>query len=125
VPDHAVATFDVRLTPPHSAQQVSAWLQAQLPTADVEIKSDRLRPIETDASHPLVIAALNAAKRSAATASNTMSDMALLQGVPVVKCGPGETNRSHTPDEFITSAELQQGVAFYSQLASDLLQVKS
>ncbi len=125
VPVHAVATFDVRLTPPHSAQQISAWLQTQLPTADVEIKSDRLHPIETGANHRLVVAALKAANREEAIASNTMSDMALLQGVPAIKCGPGETSRSHTPDEFITSAELLQGVAFYSQLASQLLQGES
>jgi len=121
VPDLAVATFDVRLTPPDTAFDIATWLQAKLPSATVEIYSDRLRAIETAADHPLVVAALLAANRVEAIASNTMSDMALLHGVPAIKCGPGETSRSHTPDEFVTRAELLAGVKFYTKLATALL----
>ena len=121
VPDLAVATFDVRLTPPDTAFDLAAWLQGKLPSATVEISSDRLRAIETAADQPLVVAALVAAGRVAAIASNTMSDMALLQGIPAIKCGPGETSRSHTPDEFITRAELHAGVSFYTKLATSML----
>jgi acetylornithine deacetylase len=121
VPDRAFATFDVRLTPPDNAADVVDWLQLQLPRAQIKIASDRLRPIETPADHPLVLAALEVAGRKQAIASNTMSDMALLQEVPVIKCGPGESDRSHTPNEFITRAELAAGVNFYSGLAKQLL----
>jgi acetylornithine deacetylase len=42
--------------------------------------------------------------------------MALLRGTPSVKCGPGETVRSHTPDEFVLAAEVEAGAAFYAAL---------
>jgi acetylornithine deacetylase len=42
--------------------------------------------------------------------------MALLAGIPAVKCGPGETARSHTANEFVLAHELEAGVAAYSAL---------
>lgn len=121
VPDQASAIFDVRLTPPDTASEIADWLQTQLPSAAIEISSERLRPIETAADHPLVVAALKASGQVEAIASNTMSDMALLQDVAAIKCGPGETSRSHTPDEYITRAELLDGVSFYTTLATSIL----
>jgi acetylornithine deacetylase len=121
VPDSATATFDVRLTPPQAAADVAAWLQKQLPTAEVEIASDRLAAIDTDADHLLVRQALQASGKQHAIASNTMSDMALLQGVAAIKCGPGQSSRSHAPDEFVTEDELHAGVEFYSQLIESIL----
>ena len=59
------------------------------------------------AAHPLVRAALDAAGRDRAVGSSTMSDMALLADVPAVKCGPGETARSHTPDEFLLERDYE------------------
>ena len=113
VPDRALATFDARLAPPHDADEVAALLRDKLPSAFVSVRSARLKPIETAADHPLVRAALRSSGKSRAIGSSTMSDMALLQGVPCVKCGPGETARSHTPDEFVLRGELEAGVAFY------------
>ena len=52
------------------------------------MRSKRLRAAETGADHPLVTAALECAGRSDAKGSNTLSDMALLAGVPAIKCGP-------------------------------------
>jgi acetylornithine deacetylase len=116
VPDLATAVFDARLAPPHDAAECAALLRAHLPGADVRVKSDRLRPIETAADHPLVAAALAATGRAPAIGSATMSDMALLAGIPAVKCGPGETARSHTANEFVLAHELEAGVAAYSAL---------
>ncbi len=50
---------------------------------------------------------------SAASGSRTTSDWAFLADLPAVKIGPGETRRSHRPDEYITRTELAAGVAFY------------
>ena len=71
-----------------------------------------------------MLAALAASANTAAIGSSTMSDMALLQGVPAVKCGPGESARSHTPDEFITEPELRAGCDFYRALAEQVLAVE-
>ncbi|MCE9594249.1 MAG: M20/M25/M40 family metallo-hydrolase [Planctomycetes bacterium] len=115
VPDRAEAVFDARLSPLHEARDVVDLLASRLPGASLRIRSDRLRPVETAEDHPLVRAALFAAGRERAIGSSTMSDMALLAGVPAVKVGPGETARSHTPNEFVLASEVEAGVAFYSR----------
>jgi acetylornithine deacetylase len=113
VPDRAEALFDCRLAPPHAAREAQALLERRLPSARVEIRSARLSAVETSAEHPLVSAALVAAGKPRAIGSATMSDMALLAGAPAVKCGPGETVRSHTPDEFVLRSEVEAGLGFY------------
>jgi acetylornithine deacetylase len=117
VPDRAEALFDCRLVPGVPAEAARALLAARMPSAEVEIRSARLAPCETSADHPLVRAALAAAGRAAAVGSPTLSDMALLAGVPAVKCGPGDTARSHTADEYVLLGELEDGHAFYRVLA--------
>jgi len=115
VPDRALAVLDARLAPGCDADRALAAAARLLPQASLRVRSARLRPFETAAAHPVVRAALAAAGRDAAIGSSTMSDMALLQGVPAVKCGPGRTERSHTPDEFVTRDELEAGRRFYAR----------
>ncbi|MEX1026278.1 MAG: M20/M25/M40 family metallo-hydrolase [Planctomycetota bacterium] len=117
VPSRAEAVFDVRLAPPTTARDAADALARRLPTARIEILSERLPPVETPADHPLVLAALRATGDAAAIGSPTLSDMALLAGVPAIKCGPGETRRSHTPNEFVTRDELSAAHAVYRSLA--------
>jgi acetylornithine deacetylase len=123
IPDRAEAVVDARLAAPHDAAECVALLRAALGGARVRVRSERLAAVETEAAHPLVAAALACAGRTEAIGSNTLSDMALLPGVPAVKCGPGATARSHAPDEFLTSAELAAGAAFYERLIPAALTV--
>jgi len=116
VPDRAHAIFDARLTPPHEAAMLRDRLSTALPGATIEIRSERLRAVDTPANHDFVRAAVSAAGTGPAIGSNTMSDMALLAGIPAVKCGPGRTERSHTANEFVTVEELLAGVNFYTTL---------
>ncbi|MEM7310947.1 MAG: M20/M25/M40 family metallo-hydrolase [Planctomycetota bacterium] len=116
IPDHALCVFDGRIAPPHSAEDCLALLAEHLPGAELRVRSDRLRPVETPAAHGLVRAALAATGRGAAIGSSTMSDMALLAGLPAVKCGPGKTARSHTPNEFLVRSELDEACAAYGAL---------
>ena len=115
VPDRAELTLDCRLAPPHSAVDARAVVAERLPAAEISIVSERLKPFETAADHPLVLAALACTSRTQALGSLTLSDMALLTGVPAVKCGPGETARSHTPDEYVLASELEAGARFYAR----------
>ena len=106
--------MDGRLVPPTTAADCLAQLQEKLPSAEVAIRSERLGPIDTPEVDQLVQVALEAAGRSEAVGSTTLSDMALLPpGVPAVKVGPGQTARSHTPDEYLLLDELAAGIAFY------------
>jgi acetylornithine deacetylase len=116
VPDRAELVLDCRLAPPHGAEDARRAVAARLPGAEVTIVSERLKPIETAEGHPLVRAALRCAGRERAIGSTTLSDMALLGGIPAVKCGPGETARSHTSDEYVLADELEAGVRFYARL---------
>lgn len=122
VPERAEALFDCRLAPPCSAADAVRELGARLPTAELEVRSARLAPVETAAEHPLVRAALAAAGKSRAIGSPTLSDMALLAGIPAIKCGPGESARSHTSDEFVLRSEVEAGVAFYRALGPRALE---
>lgn len=117
VPDRAEVTFDARVTPDRDASACVDWLERHLPHATIRVRSERLRPVETPADHPLVVAALEASGTEEAIGSSTLSDMALLAGVPAVKCGPGESARSHVADEFVTETELLAGCAFYHDVA--------
>lgn len=121
VPDLAEAHFDVRLAPPMTAKAVRDELASKLPQAEVSIFSDRLPAVETAADHPLVVAALRATGNTEAIGSPTLSDMALLSGVPAVKCGPGQTERSHTPNEYLEAAELSEACDAYLELTRQLL----
>ncbi len=121
VPDRSELVLDARLAPPHDAERARRLVAERLPSARVAILSERLRPVETAEDHPLVQAALRCAGRARASGSMTLSDMALLPGIPAVKCGPGESARSHTPDEFVLETELQAGVHVYRRLASEAL----
>lgn len=121
VPDHAEAIFDARIAPGTTADDVRAAIASRLPHAEVTIRSKRLSAVETAPDHPVVRAALAAAGKAAPIASRTLSDMAFLPGVPAVKCGPGATARSHTPDEYVLRDELLAGVAFYTKAAPAIL----
>lgn len=121
VPDRAELTLDARLAPPHDAQVARGVVAARLPSAEVTVVSQRLTAVETAEDHPLVRAALACAGRQRAVGSMTLSDMALLGPVPAVKCGPGESERSHTSDEFVLASELEAGVRFYRRLAREAL----
>ncbi len=130
VPDRARLILDARLAPPHGAAECVQILRTWLPSAQITIRSQRLAAVETTEEHPLVLAALEAAAVAqagsagssgstdsmgtlCAVGSATMSDMALVPEIPAVKCGPGLSERSHTPNEFVTATELEAGLAFY------------
>lgn len=122
VPDRAKLVLDGRIAPPFDTATCVRAAQAAYPSAEITVRSDRLGPVETAADHPLVRAAVEASGCGEASGSNTLSDMALLPGVPAVKCGPGQTVRSHTPNEFVLLDELLAGVDFYTRLAPRALE---
>ena len=114
IPDTCQYCLDVRTTPlePHPA--LYARLKAHL-RSDLSVRSDRLVPIETPEDSPIVKAAC-AASGNKPQGSATMSDMVFLAGIPAVKIGPGQSNRSHTRDEYILEAELIDGAAAYGRI---------
>ena len=51
--------------------------------------------------------------------SPTLSDKALMP-FPSLKVGPGDSARSHSADEFIYVAEIEEGIDFYIRLLQSL-----
>ena len=112
VPDACEFFVDLRTLPGEDPEAIASRLRSEL-TCEVHVHSSRYVACATDPAHPLVASALEAAGRTTGIGSRTTSDWAFLADLPAVKIGPGETGRSHRPDEYITSTELAAGVAFY------------
>jgi acetylornithine deacetylase len=114
VPDCCDFFVDLRTTPNLDHSAVIAEIGARL-ESKVTVHSHRYEPVATDASELVVRAALEVTQASAGVASVTTSDWAFLKGIPAVKVGPGDTNRSHRPNEYLLLSELEAGAAFYSR----------
>ncbi len=145
IPDLCEFWIDVRTTPAetHAAltERLRRFLNAAQEAAgpaggrghgeiELHVHSDRLVPVETPESAPIVQAALRALTDCgigfkpvphtiAPAGSPAMSDMVFLAGTPAVKIGPGESPRSHTPDEYISVDELVAGAAAYERIARE------
>jgi acetylornithine deacetylase len=115
VPGEATAVLDVRITPALGRGEVVERI-ARTVSGEVRVLSDRLVPRETSEGSALVAAALAARPEARLFGSATLSDMVFMEGVPALKCGPGRTERSHTPDEFVLEEEVLDGARFYTRL---------
>jgi acetylornithine deacetylase len=115
VPDLCEFMVDVRSTPNLDHAALAARIAAEL-ESEVSVYSDRYRPVATDPAAAVVRAALAAAGTQGGTGSSLVSDWASLGALPAVKAGPGDTYRSHRPDEWLALGELQAGAAFYEKL---------
>ncbi|MDQ6860031.1 MAG: M20/M25/M40 family metallo-hydrolase [Verrucomicrobiota bacterium] len=114
VPDRCEFFVDLRTTPNLDHDEVTAAVDAAL-ESEVAVHSARYLPVATDESEPIVRAALQAAGREHGIGSATASDWAFLKEIPTVKIGPGDTNRSHRPNEYLLVHELETGAAFYQR----------
>jgi len=115
VPDRCEFFVDVRTTPLESHADLTGRVRAHL-DCDVCVHSERLVPVETSNDEPIVQAVLRALPGSTPAGSPAMSDMVFLPNVPSVKIGPGESERSHTPNEYVTIDELNAGAAAYERI---------
>ncbi len=116
IPDTCEFFLDVRTTPLESHADLHRRLSQHLP-CELLVHSDRLVPVETDAREVIVEAVCAALPGVTPGGSSTMSDMVYLAGIPAIKLGPGDSRRSHTPDEYVRADELVQGAAGYERCA--------
>jgi acetylornithine deacetylase len=115
VPDACEFFVDLRLTPNLDACALAERFAREL-ESEVAIHSLRYQAVSTDPSEPVVVAALAASPAKAPKGSATASDWAFLSHLPAVKAGPGDTHRSHRPDEWIALSEVLAGRDFYASL---------
>lgn len=123
VPDACEFFIDLRTGPEQDHEALALDFQRQL-ESEVAIHSKRYLPKGTDPQHAIVRAALQAAKKAGPVGSGTTSDWAFLGGLPAVKVGPGDTFRSHHPNEYLTIQELEAGAAFYAALVPSFFKMQ-
>lgn len=115
IPDRCKLVVDIRTTPAYEPAEIVEAVKAKV-SGEVFVRSDRIRSVDVDPAHPIVRAALAANPGAQPFGSPTLSDWAWLRGIPAIKAGPGDSKRSHTPDEYVEVAELEAGAAFYETL---------
>lgn len=115
VPEHCVFTVDLRTTPAYTHDEIVEKVRVAV-DAEVEVYSDRLVPCSTPEDAPIVRAARAACPDASPFGSPTASDWVFLHDVPAVKLGPGESERSHTPEERIDVAQVHHAVDVYRTL---------
>ncbi|UOQ76361.1 M20 family metallo-hydrolase [Hymenobacter sp. 5516J-16] len=116
VPDRCTFVVDVRTNECYSNQEVVELVRQHI-TSDVTPRSTHLNSSRIDLSHPLVQRGLALGHRT--FGSVTLSDQSMMP-FTTVKIGPGDSARSHTPDEFILLSEIRMGVQGYVALLEGL-----
>lgn len=112
VPDLCTFVVDVRINDAYSHQQVLDMINKNI-LGTATARSMRLKPSGIRKNHPFVLHADTLGYKQFGSA--TMSDQALMQ-FSTVKIGPGKSERSHTPNEFILLSEIEEGITKYIEL---------
>ena len=118
VPSEVDLVIDVRVNDSYTNKEIAKILKEKSPCTSIEPRSLRLNSSSIPVSHPLVEAGVELGREL--YGSPTLSDQAVLT-CPSLKLGPGDSTRSHTADEFIYLAEIEEGIDIYIQLLEKIL----
>ena len=119
-PPVARAVLDIRSTPAWPHDELTKALAARL-EGELVVTSERLVPCETPAASRLLDAARRVRPGLSTFGSPTCSDWVFVRDADAIKCGPGTSRRSHTPDEFVDLPEVTAARGFYARLAEEYL----
>ncbi|HJU45657.1 MAG TPA: M20/M25/M40 family metallo-hydrolase, partial [Chitinophagaceae bacterium] len=117
VPAQCSFMVDVRVTDAYTLEEVLGIIKQHV-SCEVNSRSLRMRSSKIDVTHPIVQAGMRLGKTT--YGSPTTSDQALIP-VPSLKCGPGDSARSHTADEFIYLKEIEEGIETYIEMLKKVL----
>lgn len=117
VPDRCQFVVDVRTNELYQNQEVVDYLRANL-QSHVVPRSTHLNSSRIAEDHPLVRRGVAMGKR--VYGSPTLSDQSMMP-FETLKMGPGESARSHTPDEFVLVSEIEAGIRDYVELLRGLV----
>ena len=116
VPDSCRFVIDVRTNECYSNEEVFDILSGLL-ASNLKARSYRLNSSGISLNHPLVKRGEDLGLET--YGSPTTSDQAVIP-YTTVKVGPGDSARSHTPDEYIYEDEIRSGIDIYIRLLEDL-----
>lgn len=118
VPDICRYVVDVRTTDAYTNEETVGLLQKETQWSSLVPRSTRLQASAIARSHPLVTAAMALGREP--FVSPTISDRALMKGIPALKIGPGDSRRSHSADEYVLLDEIVEGITGYEKLLKNL-----
>jgi len=117
IPAHCRFVVDCRVNELYSFEEMLDIIKSNV-QCEVKPRSTRLRSSSIALNHPIVEAGLKLGRKH--YGSPTTSDKALMP-FPALKMGPGDSARSHAPDEFIYIDEIKEGIELYIQLLNQLV----
>ena len=115
VPDECRYVVDVRPIEAYTNEEILEIIRAHV-QATITPRSTHLQSSGLPLGHPIVQKAVAMGKTT--YGSPTLSDQALMR-FPTLKMGPGDSARSHAPDEYILLSEIRNGIADYIELLTD------
>ncbi|MGJ8548747.1 M20 family metallo-hydrolase [Winogradskyella wichelsiae] len=118
IPSEVDLVIDVRVNDKYTNEQIAEILQRKSPCTSIIPRSLRLNSSSIPINHELVEAGVELDRET--YGSPTLSDQAVLS-CPSLKLGPGDSTRSHTADEFIYLAEIEEGIDIYIKLLEKVL----
>ncbi|OUJ75979.1 M20 family metallo-hydrolase [Hymenobacter crusticola] len=116
VPDRCQFVVDVRTNEFYSNEEVVQLVRENV-QSDVTPRSTHLNSSRIALEHPFVQKGIQLGKNTFGSA--TLSDQSMMS-FPTVKIGPGDSARSHTPDEYIYLSEIRSGINDYIKLLDEL-----
>ncbi|MCL4163087.1 UNVERIFIED_CONTAM: hypothetical protein GTU68_043387 [Idotea baltica] len=110
--------IDVRVNDAYSNQEIADILLEQSPCTKITPRSLRLNSSSINTNHDLVKAGIAMGRET--YGSPTLSDQACLS-CQSLKLGPGDSTRSHSANEFIYLAEIEEGIKIYVKLLNRVI----
>ena len=117
IPDKCSYVVDVRSNECYSNKELLDIIKSNV-NSSVTARSTRLNSSSISLEHPLVQRAV--AMGCLPYGSPTLSNQALVTGIPTLKMGPGDTTRSHTANEFVLISEIRDGIGKFCTMLDGL-----
>jgi acetylornithine deacetylase len=114
-PPVARAVLDVRSTPDWTHEELAEELRGTL-ASEVIVTSRRMVPCQTPEGSRLLATASRLRPSASQYGSPACSDWVFFRNCDAFKCGPGQSRRSHTADEYVDLSEVTQARSFYADL---------
>ena len=118
VPDHCEATIDIRVIPGDDPDRIISLICEAATGLDMEHHGST--PLFTDPDHELIrkLSALGGSP----TGAPWFCDAAVFsaKGMPSIALGPGSIAQAHTADEWISTADLEEGADFFERFLRSL-----
>ncbi|XOD69219.1 MAG: M20 family metallo-hydrolase [Flavobacteriales bacterium AspAUS03] len=112
VPDLCSFVVDIRTNEHYTNEEVIALIRQKI-HSEISPRSYHLNSSRIDPEHLIVKKVQSLGMKI--FGSPTLSDQSIMD-FPTIKMGPGDSLRSHTPDEYVLCSKVEQGIEFYIRL---------